>query len=512
MTLFRSTAIIGFFTLLSRVFGFVRDVLVANVLGASWLSDAFFVAFKLPNFFRRLFGEGAFSAAFVPLYAGKLAAQGKRDAMQFAADAMGFLTVALLLLNAVMLLIMPWALLVFAPGFVEDAEKFDTTVTLARIAFPYIFFISLVALLSGILNSIEKFAAVAATPILLNLCLIVAMLFFADSLQTPAHVLAFGVFVAGAVQLLWLVVVCRKYGVCPRLIPPKMNDNVREMLRLIAPAAFGAGVAQINLLVDVVLASTLVNGVSYLYYADRLNELPLGVIGVAIGTALLPMLSKQFRTGDIAAAHVSLNRAIELAMLLCLPAAIALILLADPLITLLFQHGAFSRIDTMASFPALIAYASGLPAFILIKLFAPGFFARKDTKTPVKIAVLCVVLNLVLNLILMQYMAHVGLALATSIAAWVNAGLLGYILMRRGGFAPNLALVQRLIRIFIVCALLACALLLVRTQLHDYPSYGLWQQIGIMAAIVIGFKALYLALSFKLHAVNREDVRLLLRR
>lgn len=507
MSLARSTAVIGFFTLLSRISGFARDVLVANMIGASWLSDAFFVAFKLPNFFRRLFAEGAFNAAFVPLFAGSLAKEGKERALTFASEAFAVLLVALLILNAVFLVFMPVLLYLFAPGFAAEPEKFDLTVTLSRIAFPYILFISLVSLLGGILNSIERFAAVASTPILLNLCLIFSLLFLSPITETPAHALSIGVFLAGIAQLGWLIWSAKRYDVLPRWAKPRLTHQVKTLLKLIAPAALGAGVAQINLLIDVILASTMPDAVSYLYYADRLNELPLGVIGVAVGTALLPMLSKQIRSGQAGAARHTMNRAIELSLFLALPAAVGLILLAGPLITLLFEHGAFTRHDSYASFLPLIAYAAGLPAFILIKIFAPGFYANRDTKTPFIIASLCVLLNLVLNLILMQSMAHIGLALATSIAGWVNATAMGVVLWRRGHFAPDRELILRLFRIIFVCACLAGALFFVRPLFDGYHLRGLAAQIGIMVAVLLPLKVGYFGLAYGLHAVDRSSVR-----
>lgn len=432
MSLFRSSIVIGSFTMCSRIFGFLRDILIANVIGASWLSDAFFVAFKLPNFFRRLFAEGAFNAAFVPQFSGILAAESKAEALRFAGHALGFLLLALLALNAVFLIFMPWLLQWFAPGFVDTPDKYVLTVTLARICFPYILFISLVSLLSGILNAFSRFAVVAAAPVLLNLSLITALLLFADHVATPAHALSWGVFAAGLLQLLWLILFARRWHLLPTVRRPRLTQPIRRFFLLIAPAALGAGVAQVNLLIDVVLASLFPEGVSYLYYADRLNELPIGVIGVAVGTALLPMLSRQWKQGQREAALASMNRGMELVLLFAFPAMIAFLTIPDLLIRVLFQHGAFEADDTLATYRALMAYAIGLPAFLLVKVLAPGFYANEDTKTPFLIGLVCVAANLVLNLVLMQFLAHVGLALATSAAAWLNAALMAYLLRQRG--------------------------------------------------------------------------------
>ena len=295
MSLVKSTVVIGSCTFLSRIFGFLRDMLIANVIGASWLSDAFFLAFKLPNFFRRLFAEGAFNVAFVPLFAGKLEESGKNVAMRFASEALSVLLVVLLILNAAFLLFMPVLLPLIAPGFTDDPEKFDLTVTLARIAFPYILLISMVSLLGGILNSLRKFAAVALTPVLLNIVLIAALLGLSDYTETPAHALSWGVSIAGCVQCLWLIIACKRADALPSLLLPRITPQIKRLLVLIAPAALGAGVAQINLLIDVILASRFEDGVSYLYYADRITQLPIGVIGVAASTALLPMLSSHLK-------------------------------------------------------------------------------------------------------------------------------------------------------------------------------------------------------------------------
>lgn len=506
MSLLKKSTTVGGFTLLSRLFGFVRDVIIANTLGASWLSDAFFVAFKLPNFFRRLFGEGALNAAFVPLFGETLEKEGKPRAMQFAGDIFALLTVILLILNAVMILAMPAMLHVFAPGFVDQPEKFELTTILARIAFPYIFFISLVSLLSGILNSFQKFAAVAAAPILLNLCLIFAALFLAPFTVTAAHALAIGVFLAGIAQLIWIARACKKHDILPQWRMPRLSPDVKKFFILIAPAALGAGVAQVNLLIDVILASTLKDAVSFLYYADRLVELPIGVIGVAVGVVLLPTLTKLFAQNDLANTRHTLNKSLELVLVLTLPAALALMLLPSIWISLLFEHGAFSVLDTAAVSPALVAYASGLPAFILVKIFAPGFFAQKDTKTPVKIAMLCVLINLTLNLLLIGPLGHVGLAFATSVASWVNAGLMGYILYKRGIFRPSLAFMQRLVRIFIVALLFGLWLLAVATFSAGFFTAPLWLQIPIALAIILTSKALYLFLAIKLYAVDKEEL------
>ena len=365
MSLAKSTSVVAFFTLLSRISGFVRDVLMANLIGASWLSDAFFVAFKLPNFFRRLFAEGAFNVAFIPSFSSLLAADGRQAAIRFAGEVMSVLLIVLLALNAIFIAFMPWIMPFFAPGFADSPEKFDLTVTLSRITFPYILFISLVSLLGGVLNSFGKFAAPAASPILLNLCMIGGMLWLTQT-PTPAHALAWSVVLAGFVQLAWLTAICLRHDMLPGLFLPRLTPKVKTMLLLMAPAALGSGVQQLNLLVDVIIASHLPGAVSYLYYADRITELPIGMIGVAVATVLLPTLSRQIKSGEHDAARASMNRALEIVMLFGLPATAGCMLVAEPIIRVLYMHGSFTLTDMHATSAALVAFAAGLPAFLAV--------------------------------------------------------------------------------------------------------------------------------------------------
>lgn len=493
MSLVKSTATIGIFTLISRVFGYVRDMLTAHLVGANDLSDAFFVAFKLPNYFRRIFAEGAFNSAFVPLYSSYASGEGEAKARAFAQDAFSALAAILLALTVVVMVIMPWFMLLLAPGFSDNPAKFELTVTLTRITFPYLLFISLVSLLGGILNSMGKFGAVAATPIIMNLCFIFALLFLAPYTQTPVHAMAYGVLISGCAQYAWLMWFCKKVGVMPSFKKPVMNENVKKLLTLVAPAALGSSVAQINLMIDTILASQLPNnGVSYLYYADRMSELPLAVIGIAIGTVLLPALSRHRRAGDHAKAIHQQNRALELALLLTLPSAGGLMMLAQPLMQVMFERGAFSAADTLACASALQAFAVGLPAFVLVKIFAPGFYAQHDTKTPFKIAAFCVLVNLVLNLVLMGPFLHVGMALATSVASWVNVLLLVIVLHKRGLFLLDAACAAR-IPAMVVATLVMCAAVaaLDALWLAPYFAQGLGMKIMALTVLVAGGGVVY---------------------
>jgi putative peptidoglycan lipid II flippase len=514
MSLVKSTLTIGSFTFISRITGFVRDVIMANMIGASWLSDAFFVAFKLPNFFRRLFAEGAFNAAFIPSFSAILTEQGREAAIKFAGEVMSVLLLVLLVLNAIFIIFMPWITPLFAPGFTDTPEKFNLTVTLSQITFPYILFISLVSLLGGILNSMGKFAAPAASPILLNLCMIGGMLWLTSISETPAHALAYSVFIAGIVQCAWLVYICMRFDMMPAIHSPRMTKQVKTMLLLMAPAALGSGVQQLNLLIDVIIASHIPGAVSYLYYADRITELPIGMIGVAVGTALLPMLSRQIKSGNIAEARTSMNRALELVLLFGLPCTAALCVIAEPIIRVLYQHGAFTAADMVATKNALIAFTLGLPAFLAVKIFAPGFFANHDTKTPFKIAILCVGVNLFFNLVLVFvfHMAHVGMALATSIAGWVNVLVMLAILHKRGVFAADHLLITRLLKMLIASTIMAIALMLTQGYFTAMYDQSIAMKILALSSVIAIGTGVYGAAILTLKAYDLSMLRGLLRR
>ncbi len=510
MALLRSVATVGGYTMLSRLTGFARDMLIAALVGAGPVADAFFVAFKLPNFFRRLFAEGAFNAAFVPLFAGRLAAEGGEGARDFAEDVLAVMVVTLLVFVTVLQLAMPWLMFAFAPGFSDDPAKFDLTITLTRIAFPYLLFISLVSFFGGVLNSLGRFAAAAATPILLNLVLIGALIGLAPYVPTPGHALAWGVSLAGAAQFTWLAIALDRAGFRLRLRLPRLTPGVRRLFQLILPGALGAGVVQVNLMMDVVIASLLPTGsISFLYYADRVNQLPLGVIGVAVGTALLPILARHIRLGEEMEARHQLNRAIELALLMTLPAAAALMALAGPIVTTLFERGAFNAAEASATAGALVAFASGLPAYVLIKVLAPGFFAREDTRTPVRIAILCVAVNFALNLLLglASPLAHVGIATATSVAAWLNTTLLATTLHRRGHFAPDARLRAKLPRILAATIAMAVLAALAARWAAAPLAAGEATRASALAAIVAGGIVVFAVFAFATGAADLAELR-----
>jgi putative peptidoglycan lipid II flippase len=510
MNLLRAITTVGGFTLMSRILGFVRDMLIAAALGAGFFADAFFVALKFPNLFRRLFAEGAFAAAFVPIFAGKLETEGRDPAMIFAAQAFSVLGLCVAVFVVVVELAMPGIMHVFAPGFLNDPEKFDLTVLLARITFPYLLFISLTSLVAGVLNSLGRFAAAAATPILLNVCMIGAILLLAPYAPSPAHALAWGVCGAGVVQLVWLYCALMREGIVLGLPRPRLTEDVRILYRRALPVALGAGIYQINLLVDTIIASLLPSGsISYLFYADRVNQLPLGVVGVAVGTALLPLLSRHVRSGDEQAARNSQNRALEFSLLLTVPAAVALFVIAQPVIVVLFERGAFNHSDALSTAKALAIYALGLPAYVLVKALAPGFFAREDTKTPVMISVMAMAVNVAGSLILMGPFLHVGIAMATVISAWLNAIVLAIVLHRRGHLTADDRLCKRLPRTILAAAIMAAALYMGAGFTTEWLDGTLFQRISALAALVVGGLAVF-GLSAQIFGAARiSDLRAL---
>ncbi len=485
MNILRATATVGSFTLLSRVTGFARDALIAAVMGAGAVADAFFVAFKLANLLRRLFAEGAFNAGFVPLFARTLEAEGEGAAKRVAEEAFSLMATILLFVVFAAELAMPWLVRLLATGFDPAGGRYALAVELSRITFPYLLLISLAALVSGVLNGLGRFAAAAFAPVLLNLTLITALLLAAFFFGMPAHLLAWGVLGAGVLQLALVLRAAARAGMSLRLRRPRFTPRMRRLFELVLPGALGAGVYQLNLIVDTWFASHLAEGaISYLFYADRLNQLPLGAVGVALGTALLPGLSRELRAGRMRDALALQNRAIEIGMLFTLPATAALIAVGEPIVRGLFERGAFDAATTAATAGALAAFATGLPAYVLIKILAPAFFAREDTATPAKIAAFCLLLNIVLVLALIGPLAHVGIALATGLSNWANAGLLAWLLWRRGALAIGAELRGRLLRMLLAALAMAALLLLVArlgAALHPLLLLALILPTGIVA-------------------------------
>ena len=510
--MFRSVATVGAWTMASRILGFARDMLIAAKIGAGPLSDAFFVALRLPNLFRQLFGEGAFNAAFLPAFSGTYAAEGPAKARALANALAGLMTLVLSGIVLLGIVFMPQLLFVLAPGFVGEALRFPLAVELTRITFPYLLFICLAALVSGVLNGMDRFAAAAAAPVLFNVVTMSALLGLAPFVATPAHALAWGVAISGVLQLGMLLVAARVAGmVINPLSVPRLTPEVRAVLRRMGPGLVGAGVTQLNLAIGIIIASLLPAGaVSYLYYADRISQLPLGVIGAAVGTALLPLLSRQLRTGQPLSAHRSQNRAIELSLAFALPAAFAMAVVAEPIIQTLFERGAFGPEATRATALALIAYAAGLPAFVLVKALTPGFFARGDTATPVKVAMGVVALNLGLNLALTPLLGHVGIALATSAASWANVLVLGALLMRRRRLVLDRRLRRAAPRLATAAFVMAAVLLALEAAIFPLAS-GLAQLAGLAVLVGTGL-GLYFATAQLFGGLDLREARQMLRR
>ncbi|MEX0693736.1 MAG: murein biosynthesis integral membrane protein MurJ [Rhodospirillales bacterium] len=492
MNLVRAVSAIGSMTMLSRIFGFARDILIANFLGAGAVADVFVVAFRFPNLFRRLFAEGAFAAAFVPMFSRALESEGDASARKFAEHSLSVLAIILLVFVIIAELAMPWLMPYLAPGFDTVPGKMEMATSFSRIAFPYLLFISLVSLLSGVLNAYGKFSAAAAAPVLLNITLIAALLGFGGSDVESGRALVWGVFAAGIVQFIWLIWHCRRAGVSLQIRAPRLTEKVRVLGRRILPVVFGASLYQINLLIGTILATTISDGaVSYLYYADRVTQLPLGVVGIAVGTALLPMISRQLESGNTEQANASQNRGFEIALLVTIPAALALIVIPGPIIAVLFERGAFDAAASEATAMALMAYAIGLPAYVGIRVFTPGFFAREDTATPVRIAALAMIINVALNLLLMQPFGHVGIALASSVSAWINIALLILVLARRGHYRADARLISRLFGIAGASILMAGLLWLAAAWAVPWLSGPLHEQIIALAILILGGLVVY---------------------
>lgn len=473
MSFIRSIATFGGFTMISRITGFLRDMLIANFLGAGNVSDAFLVSFKLPNLFRSLFAEGAFTSAFVPLFSSKLVASGRDESIRFAAKAISLLTFILILFIILFELAMPWIVKILAPGFSGDPAKVALTIELCRITFPFLLFISIVSFQAGILNSFDRFAAPAATPIILNLGIITAGLFSVFCLDMPVYGMAWGITLSGIIEVFWLKYFLNKEEV--RIIPDLnmlklMNDKeIKTLFKRIAPGVVGAGIYQINMVVDMILVSLVSSGaVSWLYYANRLQQLPLGVIGAAISVALLPLLSKKLKAGDKEDAADTQDKAVIYGLMMSLPSAIIFICLADSLVELLFEHGKFTPSDTIKTANALKAYAIGLPCYVMVKALMPNFFARGDTVTPVKYSAIVFITNFIMNILLMKPFGHVGIAMATTIAAFVSLYqyLRGLKKREYWSISPNLQ--QTMLKIFICSIITGIILIIIELILNQF--------------------------------------------
>jgi len=494
-------------TMISRVMGFVRDMLFANIFGVNAATDAFFVAFRIPNFLRRLFAEGAFAQAFVPILA-DYNEKGSRLALQLFIDrSAGALALLLVLATLLGVIAAPLLIMLFAPGFLWEGGQYQLAVQMLRITFPYLFFVTLVAFAGAILNARGKFAIPALTPVFLNICMIGAAIWLSPLLAEPIIALAWGVFGAGVVQLLFQIPALFRLGLMPRPRWGYRDPNVKRMLKMMLPAIFGVSVVQVNLLFGTLVASFLTSGsVSWLYYSDRLVEFPLGILGVALGTVILPRLSENHAADDAQAFSKALDWGLKLVLLIGLPATLGLTLLAEPLLSTLFQYNEFGSDDVRMAGKSLMAYSLGLLAFMLIKVLVPGFTSRQDTQTPVRFGIHSIVANVVLNLLLVLPLAHAGIALATTLSAYLNALLLLFTLLKNKIYQPGK-------QWSLYIAQIVAANTIMSTFLYYFVDVELWldwsaSQRGLHLTITIGAAILIYTLSLLLLGVRPRHIGL----
>ena len=492
MNLLKTFFGIGGMTTISRILGFIRDTVIARIFGAGLESDAFFVAFKIPNLLRRISAEGAFTQAFIPILSEYKTKNSSIELESFINKISTFLGLFLILITLLGVFGAPWIIYITAPGFVTNPEKYNLTVDLLRITFPYIFFISLVSMAGGILNTFGKFIVPAFTPVWLNISFILGALFFADYFNQPAYVLAWSVFVGGILQLIFQIPFLKQIGCIPKLDFNFKEEGVWRVLKLMGPSILGVSVAQISLLINTIFASFLsVGSISWLYYADRLLEFPAGILGVALSTLLLPSLSKSLSNKDKSEYSELINWALKLGILLAAPAAVGLAMLGVPLITTLFYYGAFTEYDILMTQTALIAYSVGLVGLILIKILAPAFYAQQNIKTPVKIAIFTLFCTQAMNLLFIGYLQHAGLALAIGLAACINAGLLFYFLKKEKLFILNKGWLKFLTKIVIALGLMIICLFFLRGTIDQWVDYSFIQRAANLLLIISLSGAIY---------------------
>lgn len=510
MNLLKALAKVGSMTFVSRILGFVRDTLIARVFGAGMLSDAFIVAFKIPNLLRRVSAEGAFSQAFVPILAEYKSQRSFAETQGLVNRVATWLGLILVIVTLLGMLAAPWIVSLIAPGFRADAGKMQLTVELLRITFPYIFFISLVSMAGGVLNTYNRFGIPAFTPVWLNVSMIAAVLFFADYFAEPIKVLAWAVFIGGFLQLVFQIPFLKQIGLLPKLDFKRNDEGVWRILKLMGPGVLGVSVAQISLILNTIFASFLVTGsVSWLYYADRLMEFPTGVLGVALGTILLPSLSKAFAGKDDSEYSQLLDWGLRLTFILAAPAAVALAVLSAPLVTSLFFYGKFTPLDVTMTQQALIAYSIGLLGLILVKILAPGFYARQNIKTPVKIAVFTLVMTQLMNLLFVFVLdlRHVGLALAIGMGACMNAGLLYYHLRKSGCFHLQPGWFAFLSKLILALTAMGLALYFAMGDSAAWLALGLVKRLTYLTGLVALGAVVYFATLFLVGFRPRDYIR-----
>ena len=491
--LLKSASVFGGWTFLSRILGLVRDVLFARYFGATYMMDVFKVTFSIPNYFRRLFGEGAFLQSFVPVLNQYKEAEGKESVKKLVDNTSGTLGVILFFVTVTGIVLAPVFILIFAPGFYDEPQKWELSVRMLRWMFPYLFFISLTALAAGILNTYGRFAIPAFTPILLNISLIIFVLYVSPLFPVPVYAIAIGVFIAGIVQLVFQFPFLAKLGMLPRPRWAWKDSGVQKIFKLMLPGIFGSSVAQLNLIIDTAIASMLATGsISWLFYSDRLMEFPLGIFGIAIATVALPRLSSQFSSKSTKEFSHTIDWSLRMAFLICLPAAVGLICLAGPMLSTLFQYGEFTTRDVLMARYSLWAYGFGLFGFVLVKVLVPGYFSRQDTLTPVKIGVLAILVNIVLNLIVLTlYLSgvwtvapHAGLAAATSLGAFVNAILLYKGLIKSGVYQPETGWFAYGAKIVVACIIMGVVIVWFAGDLENWAGLKAMQRVLNLSSVI----------------------------
>ena len=507
MNLLKSTGTFGFFTLLSRILGYLRDILIAIFLGTGVLADAFFIAFRIPNTFRRLFSEGTFNAAFVPSYASEIV-KGKKQSNKFANNIFNLLFLGLLFLVLIVQIFMPAFVSIIAPGFVENVEKMELAISLTRITFPFLFFVCLASFFSAILNSHNKFAAASAAPIILNIILIGVLLFSKLLGDNLVFYLSYGVSFAGFLQLVFLYKFVRKFYSLKLDFKIKTNSKIKVFFKKLLPSIFASGVTQINILVGTIIASFQASAVSYLYYADRIYQINLAIAGIAIGVVVLPQLSKHIQTKNKSKIHLIQNKALELSLFLTLPASAALLIASEEIISALFGYGSFDQVSVINSGKALYYFALGLPAFSLIKVFSSFFFANHDTKIPFYISLFSVLINIVISISYFNEIGFIIIPIATTISSWFNAILLFAFLKNRDLFSFNKIFLVRFVKIIVASLLMAIFFNFLITYFKYELAFNQNIKSFYLILSVILSLLFYLFVSYWIKAFKTSDIKL----
>jgi len=507
--LFRSFFTVSFYTFLSRILGFARDILIARFLGSTITSDAFFVAWRIPNFFRRVLAEGAYSAALIPIFSGVVIdSKDDHEAADFVENTMSLLLFATIGLTIIFFFGMPYIIQILAPGFSANKEAFDLAVHFGKIIFPYLIFISLVAHFTSINNVHGKFVAGAFAPAILNISLILSLFVLTPYFSTSGHALSYGVLLGGLLQFLYLYKAVLQFYK-PRIRLPQFNKKIKKFFRLFFPGVIGSGVIQLNIIIGTIIASFLpIGAISHIYYADRLNQLPLAIFGIAMGIVLLPSLSKAIKNNNQAEIDKTQNRSLEYCLFLSLPSAAGLYILSTPIIHILFERGAFLSVDTFYTSKVLSLFAFGLPAYILIKVLVTCFFAREDTKTPLYVSIISVVINIILSLLLINSMREMGIALATAISAWINTILLFLILRKNNNLILDYKLINNSLKIIISTSIMVVAsYFLNKIFFSNIQDLNLLQKVGNLLIVIICCKIIFFAMIFMLKVLTIQDLK-----